>query len=924
MKKGAWAILALFALLTLLPAAFCPSPVSAGDLREEMGQRPSYLDVLSVDSVDYDAKAVQDVWEAYKIPSKMVDSDYMEAERLLHERLRENPPEVILLKPVQIDANHTSVQGFDEIEPFAIRRGETANLHLVYNDLIAISERVYELKLGFEIDDSAKDGVRYDFELLVTGEDYYGDSSGEWLEDITRGPFVETGLEADLDGYSIRFYLKVDEDKMDDDRMGGTYHFFNFHIVGVQTGGGSAGIIDTFASETAGETGVAVPAAIVIGLLGLLAAAAGGAGAAAGGGGGDGSDGSDGEETGSSYKMYLQKDFGNRIRRGGEHVFLYARMAEIKSDGSEMLRPDLTSQIEIFSPDAHLEVGPATLSGDYMGAAVKASYQELGGPEEGVVSFKFTGEGGAFQNNVTFKLVGDARIRIEDVWLLDSEEDTSAELPFRLLDFLSAEEPEVDFAMKEEGLPFALELDYPGGEEGVLKIEKSGSPVRMEELIRGHMGTLTARAGEEKVEETFVVRLCREGLYLDFDLDYGEESSRAELKCYPDEEGEMITNRVGIGILIWDEKDKRPRMLSPEELAVKSEDEKSIGERIGLLWESTGETVAGKKMTDERLSLWQVKARKLLPYLEPVPTKLQVQARNGERKFAEEFAVKLMPDVSAYFDEYERQYEHLKNLGRGAFSKDFADRYERTLSRAYNRFGLADLQLMEKSFRKIAQSELERMAIEQSMVSDNYDQIIGVLEWTAWLGEICTDILLAIFTGPMGAFLVGNAKDLLVETVTVFVERPGLGPLDLLWISGEVFVRNTVGSLDNLMDFPKPEQWSAKELKTYAPKLAVWVSLFFAYRVIFHYYYDQDENKERSLYEAVKAAGWDLTLKATLELFMQEYLSRAGQSDRVFGQEMKGAKEIAAMDADTFTALRDDFINALLEYINQLKAGLSV
>lgn len=918
MKKGYGGFLALLALLTLLSAAIGPSPVAATSLYDEIFERPLFLNVLNVDSPKYDAKALQDIYKTYKVPEEM---DTFEGFELLNERFKKDLPEVIVLQPARISAQYRDIIEFEDVGPLVLRRGETASFNIVYNELTYSAERIYDLKVELAMDESAEYGIRYNFELLVGGDTVAVISEylvyEEYFEEFRRGPFVKTGLNAEQEGHAVRFSLKVDHEEMDDHIFSGILHFFEFRIVGVQKGGGAT-VISTVAAGTAGETGVPVPVAIVIGLLGLLAAAAG----AAGGVGAGLEEGGEGEEVGSSYKMYLQKDFGNKIRRGGQHVFLYARMAEIKSDGSEVLRADLTAKIEIFSPDAHMEVGPATLSGDYMGVAVKSSYQELGGPEEGVVSFKFTGEGGSFQNNVSFKLVDEARIRIEDVWLLDSEEDTSAELPFRLLDFLSTEELEVDFAMKEEGLPFDLELDYPGGEEGTLLIRKGGSPVRMKELIRGHMGTFTARAGEEEVEETFVVRLCREGIYLDFDLDYGEESSRAELKCYPDAEGEMITNRVGIGILIWDEEDKRPRMVPPAELEVKSEDEKSIGERIGLLWESTGRTVTGKKMTDERLSLWQVQARKLLPYLEPVPTRLQVQAQHEEREFAEEFVVKLMPDLSAYFDEYERQFKHLWDLMNDAFSAEFATRYHSKLNQLYNRFGLADLQQAEKSFRKIIQYELERMVIEQSMVCDDYDNIIGVLEWTAWLGDICTDILLTIYTGPMGSFLVGNAKDLLVETVTAYVERPELGPLDLLWISGEVLVKNTMGSLDNLADFPKPEQWSAKELKTYAPKLAIWVSLFFVYRVIFHYYYDRDENDERNLYEAVKAAGWDLTVKATLELFMQEYLSRAGQSDRVFGKDMKGAKEIAAMDAETFGKVRDDFVGAILEYINQLKAGL--
>jgi hypothetical protein len=97
-----------------------------------------------------------------------------------------------------------------------------------------------------------------------------------------------------------------------------------------------------------------VAAATVVGLLGLAAAAAG-AGAA---GSANGGASKENQKQGSSYKMYVRKDFGNKIRRGAKHVFVYARMAEVKDDGAEVERPDLTEQIEIFSPDAFMEVGP--------------------------------------------------------------------------------------------------------------------------------------------------------------------------------------------------------------------------------------------------------------------------------------------------------------------------------------------------------------------------------------------------------------------------------------------------------------------------------------------------------------------------------------------------------------------------------------
>ncbi len=257
---------------------------------------------------------------------------------------------------------------------------------------------------------------------------------------------------------------------------------------------------------------------------------------------------------------------------------------------------------------------------------------------------------------------------MEDAWLLESDVETTAEIPFKLLDFLSTDGAEVSFAMKEQNLPFEVELDYTGGDTGTLIARRGGSSERMKELTRGYTGTLTAKENDRQIEANFVVRLCREGLYLDFDLEHGEESERAEIKCYPDENGEMPVNRVGVGVAVWDETIKRIRMTPPSELTVECEDEKSIGAKIGLVWTQTGKTAVGHKMTDEKLDLWEVKAKKLLPYLDPVPVTLHASCVHDGKEFEEEFNVSLMPDVSAYFDEYEKQFNTLWNLVDASFS----------------------------------------------------------------------------------------------------------------------------------------------------------------------------------------------------------------------------------------------------------------
>lgn len=83
------------------------------------------------------------------------------------------------------------------------------------------------------------------------------------------------------------------------------------------------------AEKDSGEDGgVAIPAAIAIGLLGTGAAVAAGAaasGAAAGTDGGAGSgESADDERKKKRYKMYIQKDFGDAIRKGADPVTVRA------------------------------------------------------------------------------------------------------------------------------------------------------------------------------------------------------------------------------------------------------------------------------------------------------------------------------------------------------------------------------------------------------------------------------------------------------------------------------------------------------------------------------------------------------------------------------------------------------------------------
>lgn len=170
------------------------------------------------------------------------------------------------------------------------------------------------------------------------------------------------------------------------------------------------------AQDTPGEDeGVFVPTDIVEGnddglpvavAVGVAAAGAAVAGAAAASGGSD-----DKKKKRKAYKMYVQKDFGDAIRRGGDKpVKIRARMAEVDPGGVERDRGDLTSQIGVSAEG--MTVHGAALVGRYCEATVSVP-KEYDKDTAGI-TFTFAGEGGSFTNTVIFRIVEGPSLKFVD------------------------------------------------------------------------------------------------------------------------------------------------------------------------------------------------------------------------------------------------------------------------------------------------------------------------------------------------------------------------------------------------------------------------------------------------------------------------------------------------------------------------------
>ena len=187
----------------------------------------------------------------------------------------------------------------------------------------------------------------------------------------------------------------------------------HFEILGAVPKGQKVSGITQKASKDSGEDkgasvdsdivdiGTDLGGAVAVGVLSTGAAI--GAAAAASGKGK-----SKGDQKKKSYKMYVQKDFGDAIRRGAaKPVKIRARMAEVDENGVSRDRNDLTALISV-SGDG-MTIHSAALVGRYCEATV--SVPENNYNDTANIIFTFNGEGGTFTNTVIFRLVDGPSIK---------------------------------------------------------------------------------------------------------------------------------------------------------------------------------------------------------------------------------------------------------------------------------------------------------------------------------------------------------------------------------------------------------------------------------------------------------------------------------------------------------------------------------
>ncbi|MFH1020011.1 MAG: hypothetical protein V1782_05285, partial [Pseudomonadota bacterium] len=621
------------------------------------------------------------------------------------------------------------------------------------------SEKIRELKLTVTGNITGmSQGQIYDQNLRVPGvsitldhyssdlkNSYFADGSGMGFEmEDTSGRAIT----------SLTRELFIDEDNLRANPGDPLWIIVSSNYVIVTyiyefNGEGGFQSITTSADEGTGETPFTVSTAIVIGLAGLGVALAGAAGAASTSGGSSGSSsGTEDEKAGSTYKMIVYKDFGNKIRYDKPAVFVYARMAEIKRDGTEVNRPDLTQRIQIASETTGLTVGSATLAGDYMGAGVAAESAGSGKQDlrEGVIRFQFTGQGGVFQNHMTFNLTGEPLVALdgEKLYVLGTSR-RSFELGYELVDFMK--EPKVRINVMQEGPPFTLDLGTTKEGKKVINATDCDESKTFEIFFNSFACEIIAENENETARTVFYVVLCYEGILPNF------LGKPREIRAYRVslESEEMSETLFDVQLGQWSEDEKTLVFVAPEQIDVTLTDDEGVFERIGM------DITRDEEFVRSDAIRYIAKAETNLPAENNIPGTMELSAVLGDKTFENAVDIQLIPDTELFKAQYkanfEKEYAVCKKVIEIYIPSPFKERKLAELERARSTLGIADLRIFRRKTWSYAQTCVMQEKASYLQEEAWYDEAIATAELIVYIGDIAFGLAMAPIGGPIAGFV---------------------------------------------------------------------------------------------------------------------------------------------------------------------------
>ena len=632
---------------------------------------------------------------------------------------------------------------------------------------------------------------------------------------------------------------------------------------------GSHESVDTKADEKSGETSISIPEALAIAIIGGGAAILG-----AGAGAGNGNDKEEDRRKKSRYKMCLSKDFGDAIRYNAPAVTVYGRIVEITPEGEEIDRPDLTASLEMFS-DSNLKVEDTAMTGNYMGALVSA--EALSGaqnPDSGVLSIRFSGEGGSFQNNITFRLVGDAYIHFPTrgkeltptIYMLYGD-NGSYELPIELMDFTIP--------------PEKIRLELPGDQPFTTKEEKVDDThyvIRLQNTSRAEtnkvqpqqilMVTVYGENEKESAHDSFIVSMIPEGISLrPFTGCPIDENGSLLVACsLAPEQGEDETEiekthfQLVLAVSATDKSGrKRAILVDQDKISYSFGKMNAQIEKLQNLLEGFSYEIDSSE--GSRSGIYKICPGRQLPQDDRLDydVVLPVSCEYENQTYTLDIPLRLLGDKLLTMAEKSEEVKLLiKRIKKYVDEEDRA-KIIREFKKDLPKMSAADVRLLSKSLVYASQTELYK-ANRHLLNAEMLDWLCWGLEWYKWIGDQAISVIISKLSynyAPFVEAVVMPAKDLLVEHMGIWLSDYVSGAdSPSAYIDCEKLEQTGLAMLENTLTNLSEDAKSPK-------KVGGILAVYLVVKTANHYFYDKnDDGSPVGIYGAITSAFGDLTVQS--------------------------------------------------------------
>lgn len=359
---------------------------------------------------------------------------------------------------------------------------------------------------------------------------------------------------------------------------------------------------------------------------------------------------------------------------------------------------------------------------------------------------------------------------------------------------------------------------------------------------------------ESTDEKTLTVHVSKEGLYISQGL-----NNEKALKVVADKDnnGNMKVSELDFVFLKWNPQERR--LVSDLSISsnVEISEPETEDDKAYSLFNATSlkKEYLRERPSNTPSSVYGFSIRKVVPgeNREILSSILYASVEADDNEYEVTIPLKI---VLAYLDETKkewiREYENLKKIINEFLPEPIKTQKLIDVEAKKDKMGATDFRETRNEYWNLAYNAI--MAEKRIYDDEAYwaDKAVTTLEWTAWIGDRAFASALSTFTGPVGGFFITQFKEAVVDFIVKLEENPTK-------TAGEVFdewfwarLQGTVsGGIDGVLT------------SNASPNSFKWVSMFFVYKVAWHYQFDKDSSGNRKgLIEAIMSAGWDLSATA--------------------------------------------------------------